>query len=143
MKTSPNEPTDAPSWYSSVLASCVATSTRDQDHQHRRIGIVIVHETLEWKRAKDKQAGVCKELWLNGDPTYLQVHVIVGGHQVTFVFHPPFEPDHDRFAGQISQERFRVHRLQERGESVVGLVNDGLRNPLKCTHLDGHDVSVA
>lgn len=42
---------------------------------------------------------------------YLEVHVVVCGHEVALVLHAPLEPDKDGLASQVGQERLRVDDL--------------------------------
>lgn len=98
MKTSPNEPTDAPSWYSSVLASC----SMSRPGGGERKGAGGPNKVSSGSDVKSYRARL---------RAHLQVHVVVGGYQVTFVLHPPLEAHVDWFSRQVGEERLGVDRL--------------------------------
>ena len=55
---------------------------------------------------------------------YLEVHVVVCGHEVALVLHAPLEPDKDGLASQVGQERLRVDDLASaEGRGGVGTVS--------------------
>lgn len=86
MKTSPSEPTDSPSWYSSVFASCA--------RGHRRVSAYGLG-----------QGGA------EGSGADLEVHVVVGRDEVALVLHPPLEAHEDGLAGEVREEGLGVDGL--------------------------------
>lgn len=94
MKTSPSDPTDSPSWYSSVFASWIASSRRARQHREVR--------TTSGGHGEVQRVRV-----------YLHVHVVVGRDHVALVGHAPLELDKDLLASEVGEERFRVDGLAQ------------------------------